>query len=74
MEIDRPTGKRQTLQHKELFLQLSDHMPKELIYEREMLVSMLKASTGAAAQPVAASPGRLPADGRSARQSYSYPT
>jgi phosphoenolpyruvate carboxykinase (GTP) len=41
MEIDRPTWKLQTLQHEELFLQLSDHLPKELIYEREMLVSRL---------------------------------
>ena len=41
MEIDRPTWKLQTLQHEELFLELSDHMPKELIFEREMLVSRL---------------------------------
>ena len=41
MAIDRTTWKLQTLQHEELFLELSDHMPKELIFEREMLVSRL---------------------------------
>ena len=41
MQIDRKTWKRQTLQHEELFLDLSDHLPKELILEREMLVSRL---------------------------------
>ena len=41
MEIDRGTWKLQTLEHEELFLELSDHMPKELIFEREMLVSRL---------------------------------
>jgi len=41
MRIDRPTWKLQTLQHEELFLELSDHLPKELIFEREMLVSRL---------------------------------
>ncbi|HZI94987.1 MAG TPA: phosphoenolpyruvate carboxykinase (GTP) [Patescibacteria group bacterium] len=41
MSVDRTTWKLQTLQHQELFLELSDHMPKELIFEREMLVSRL---------------------------------
>ncbi|MCP5085978.1 MAG: phosphoenolpyruvate carboxykinase (GTP), partial [Rhodobacteraceae bacterium] len=41
MEVDRTTWKRQTLQHEELFLDLSAHLPKELILEREMLVSRL---------------------------------
>jgi len=41
MKIERPTWKLQTLQHEELFLELSDHLPKELIFEREMLVSRL---------------------------------
>ena len=41
MAVDRRTWKQQTLQHEELFLELSDHMPKELILEREMLVSRL---------------------------------
>ena len=41
MKISRDTWKLQTLLHEELFLDLSDHMPKELIFEREMLVSRL---------------------------------
>jgi phosphoenolpyruvate carboxykinase (GTP) len=41
MSIDRETWKVQTLGHEELFLQLSDHLPKELIFERELLVSRL---------------------------------
>ena len=41
MEVDRTTWKRQTLQHEELFLDLGDHLPKELIFEREMLVCRL---------------------------------
>jgi phosphoenolpyruvate carboxykinase (GTP) len=41
MAVDRSVWKLQTLQHEELFLQLSEHLPKELIFEREMLVSRL---------------------------------
>jgi phosphoenolpyruvate carboxykinase (GTP) len=41
MEVDRSTWRQQTLQHEELFLELSDHLPKELIFEREMLVCRL---------------------------------
>jgi phosphoenolpyruvate carboxykinase (GTP) len=41
MGIDRETWKAQTLRHQELFLRLSDHLPKELIFEREMLISRL---------------------------------
>ena len=41
MKIDRETWKLQTLQHEELFLQLSDHLPKEMVFEREMLVCRL---------------------------------
>jgi phosphoenolpyruvate carboxykinase (GTP) len=41
MEVDRTTWKQQTLQHEELFLDLSDHLPKELLFEREMLVCRL---------------------------------
>jgi phosphoenolpyruvate carboxykinase (GTP) len=38
MEIDREAWRAQTLQHEELFLKLSDHLPRELLFEREMLV------------------------------------
>ena len=39
MDVDRATWRLQTLQHQELFLQLGEHMPKELIFERENLIS-----------------------------------
>ncbi len=39
MSIDREAWKLQTLQHQELFLQLGEHLPKELIFERENLIS-----------------------------------
>ncbi|HKQ61666.1 MAG TPA: phosphoenolpyruvate carboxykinase (GTP) [Candidatus Polarisedimenticolaceae bacterium] len=41
MRIDREAWKQLTLQHAELFLLLSDRLPRELIFEREMLVSRL---------------------------------
>ncbi len=41
MSFDREKMKMQTLQHEELFLQLFDHLPKELIFERELLISRL---------------------------------
>ncbi len=39
MEIDRSAWKLQTLQHEELFLTLGEFLPKELIFERELLIS-----------------------------------
>jgi phosphoenolpyruvate carboxykinase (GTP) len=41
MDIDRERLKMQTLQHEELFLQLFDRLPKEIIFERELLISRL---------------------------------
>ncbi len=41
MAYDREKLKMQTLQHEELFLQLFEHLPKELIFERELLISRL---------------------------------
>jgi phosphoenolpyruvate carboxykinase (GTP) len=41
MAIDRATWKQQTLGHEELFLKLSEHLPKELIFERELLICRL---------------------------------
>jgi len=41
MAIDRQAWKQQVLQHEELFLLLSEHLPKELLFEREALVSRL---------------------------------
>ncbi len=39
MKIDREAWRFQTLQHQELFLQLGEHLPKELVFERENLIS-----------------------------------
>ena len=39
MAIDREAWKLQTLQHEELFLTLGEFLPKELIFERELLIS-----------------------------------
>jgi len=39
MAIDRSAWKQQTLQHEELFLSLGTYLPKELIFERELLIS-----------------------------------
>ena len=42
MSIDRDHPLRmQTLQHEELFLKLFQHLPKEMIFERELLISRL---------------------------------
>lgn len=41
MHIDRERLKMQTLQHEELFLKLFEHLPKEMIFERELLISRL---------------------------------
>ena len=41
MTIDRAAWKQQMLGHEELFLKLSEHLPKELIFERELLVCRL---------------------------------
>jgi len=39
MEIDNETLMAQTLGHEELFLKLWDHMPKELLWQRDLLIS-----------------------------------
>jgi phosphoenolpyruvate carboxykinase (GTP) len=39
MKIDNATLMAQTLGHEELFLQLWDHMPKELLWQRDLLIS-----------------------------------
>lgn len=41
MGFDRERMKMQTLQHEELFLKLFDHLPKELVFERELLIFRL---------------------------------
>jgi len=39
MKIDNQTLLAQTLGHEELFLKLWDHMPKELLWQRDLLIS-----------------------------------
>lgn len=41
MSIDRQGLRMQTLRHEELFLHLFDRLPKEMIFERELLISRL---------------------------------
>lgn len=41
MSYDRERMKMHTIQHEELFLMLFDHLPKEMIFERELLVCRL---------------------------------
>lgn len=41
MSFDRERLRMQTLQHEELFLKLFEHLPKEMIFERELLISRL---------------------------------
>lgn len=41
MKIDKEKLRMQTLKHEELFLQLSEFLPKEMLFERELLVSRL---------------------------------
>jgi phosphoenolpyruvate carboxykinase (GTP) len=39
--LDRTAWRREVIGHEELFLDLHDHLPKELIYERELLICRL---------------------------------
>ncbi|MEO0454524.1 MAG: phosphoenolpyruvate carboxykinase (GTP) [Verrucomicrobiota bacterium] len=41
MNIDQDTWRLKTLKHEELFLKLHDHLPKEMIFERELLICRL---------------------------------
>jgi phosphoenolpyruvate carboxykinase (GTP) len=41
MSFDREKTKIQSLLHEELFISLFDHLPKEMIFERELLLSRL---------------------------------
>jgi phosphoenolpyruvate carboxykinase (GTP) len=39
--VDRATWKRKVMGHEEVFLLLHDHLPPEMIYERELLFCRL---------------------------------
>jgi phosphoenolpyruvate carboxykinase (GTP) len=40
-EVDRSAWRREVIGHEELFLALHDHLPPEMIYERELLICRL---------------------------------
>jgi len=39
--VDRGAWRREVMDHEELFLALHDHLPPEMIYERELLICRL---------------------------------
>jgi phosphoenolpyruvate carboxykinase (GTP) len=39
--VDRAAWRREVMDHEELFLLLHDHLPPEMIYERELLICRL---------------------------------
>ena len=39
--VDRQAWRREVMDHEELFLLLHDHLPPEMIYERELLICRL---------------------------------
>ena len=41
MFVDRERMKMQSLQHEELILQLGDHLPRQMIFERELIISRM---------------------------------
>ncbi len=40
-QVDREAWRREVMGHEELFLNLHDHLPPEMIYERELLICRL---------------------------------
>ena len=43
--VDYASWRREVLEHEELFLDLHDHLPKELVCERELLICRLEGTT-----------------------------
>jgi phosphoenolpyruvate carboxykinase (GTP) len=41
MTVDRAAWRREVIEHEEMFLGLHDRLPKEMIYERELLICRL---------------------------------
>ena len=41
MSVDRAAWRREIMEHEELFLDLHAHLPKEMVYERELLICRL---------------------------------
>ena len=40
-EVDRTAWRKEVMGHEELFIELHDHLPPEMIYERELLICRL---------------------------------
>jgi phosphoenolpyruvate carboxykinase (GTP) len=40
-EVNRATWRKEVLGHEELFIDLHDHLPPEMIYQRELLICRL---------------------------------
>ena len=38
MKVDRAAWRKEVIAHEELFIELHDHLPPEMIYERELLI------------------------------------
>ena len=41
MKVDRAAWRKEVMAHEELFIDLHDHLPPEMIYERELLICKL---------------------------------
>jgi phosphoenolpyruvate carboxykinase (GTP) len=41
MAVDRAAWRKEVMAHEELFINLHDHLPPEMIYERELLICRL---------------------------------
>jgi phosphoenolpyruvate carboxykinase (GTP) len=41
MAVDRVAWRKEIMEHEELFLDLHAHLPKEMVYERELLICRL---------------------------------
>jgi phosphoenolpyruvate carboxykinase (GTP) len=41
MKVDRTAWRKEVIAHEELFIELHDHLPPEMIYERELLICKL---------------------------------
>ena len=39
--VDRASWRREIIGHEELFIDLHDHLPSEIVYERELLICRL---------------------------------
>ncbi len=40
-DVDRAHWRREVIEHEELFIDLHDHLPPEMVYERELLICRL---------------------------------